>query len=190
MTAIFTLALAACLAVSYFLWMRPAILRYQYPLAFLPEVLAMSEEYGLPPSLVSAIMLCESRNDSNAVSRRGAVGLMQLMPATAAEIAEKLEMHHYSEVMLMDPTTNIRFGCYYLNYLFDRFGNRPAIVIAAYNAGPNRVQGWMEEYGLTENGTLLEIPYPETANYVVKVQRSEMMYLALYVKEYAGGTHT
>ncbi|MCL2694911.1 MAG: lytic transglycosylase domain-containing protein [Clostridiales bacterium] len=182
--AVAVLALAALLALGYTLWIRPAILRRQYPLAYLTEVLALSEEYGLSPSFVSAVILCESRNNPDAVSRRGATGLMQLMPPTAAEIAENLGLHDYLESALLEPQTNIRFGCYYLNYLFDRFGDRPALVLAAYNAGPTRVQGWIEEYGLDEAGALQEIPYPETAKYVVKVQNAEKMYRMLYEKEY------
>ena len=178
------LILVACLAVSYIFAIRPAIQRHQYPLAHLPEVLAMSEEYDLDPALISAVMLCESRNRPGAVSRQGARGLMQLMPATAAEIAEDLEMLDYTEEKLTEPAVNIRFGCYYLRYLFDRFGDRPALVIAAYNAGPGRVQGWIEEYGVTDEESLTEIPYPETANYLIKVQNAKEMYRTLYEKEY------
>jgi len=181
--AIIVLILVACLALGYFLWLRPAVQRAQYPLAYLPEVLERSEEYGLPPDLVAAVMLCESRNDPGAKSRAGAVGLMQLMPATAAEIAENLEMDNYTEEMLKNPSVNIRFGCYYLNYLFDRFGNTPALVFAAYNAGPTRVQGWIEEYGLEDDGSLTWIPYPETDHYVTKVQRARQMYRSLYPEE-------
>jgi soluble lytic murein transglycosylase len=138
-------------------------LRILYPVDELDRVRAHAKAAGLDPALVCAVVRAESRFRADAVSPRGAVGLMQIMPDTAVWIAGRLGV---SEFDIDDPETNLRFGTWYLRYLIDRFGSLD-LALAAYNAGPTRVAGWVAE------GTA---PYPETAAYVTRVLRAMPVY--------------
>ena len=130
-----------------------------------------TNEYNIDKSLVYAIIKAESNFDKNAVSVSGAMGLMQLMPATAYWIANELDLD-FVEDDLFDPEINIKFGCFYLYYLFDKFGNINT-VIAAYNAGETKVLQWLDESGqLDEN----KIDYAETKNYLIRVKRYMKIY--------------
>lgn len=114
-----------------------------------PEIRAAADEFGLDPYLVAGAVHAESSGRVDAVSSVGAMGLMQLRPATAAERAERLGITRFREQDLVrDPALNLRLGCAYLRYLFDRFGEedpRPALM--AYNAGPNKVARWFLDAG-------------------------------------------
>ncbi|MEL7100602.1 MAG: lytic transglycosylase domain-containing protein [Pseudomonadota bacterium] len=113
------------------------------------DILVSSVGTQVSPALVLAVMMVESGGDPAAVSRVGAQGLMQLMPATAEEfgVADALE-----------PQDNIRGGVAYLNWLMKRFDGDPILVLAGYNAGPGAVR---------DNGGVP--PFPETRDYVPKV---------------------
>jgi hypothetical protein len=110
-----------------------------------------SRRFGLEPSLVKAVIKAESDFDHEAVSDKGAQGLMQLMPATAADMEVK---------DAFDPEENIAGGARYLSQLMERFGNNTELAIAAYNAGPEAVQ--------THGGIP---PYEETKTFVQRVLR-------------------
>ena len=112
-------------------------------------VAQVEREYGLPSGIVDAVMYQESRGRMNAVSPKGALGLMQLMPGTAAQLG----------VNPYDPDQNIRGGARYLRQQIDRFGSIP-LALAAYNAGP----GAVTKYGGIP-------PYRETQNYVATILR-------------------
>jgi soluble lytic murein transglycosylase len=129
----------------------------------LDRVRAHAEAAGLDPALVCAVVRAESRFHANAVSPRGAVGLMQIMPDTALWIASRLNVTAFDT---HDPETNLRFGTWYLRYLVDRFDNLD-LALAAYNAGPTRVAGWVAQ-GATA--------FPETAAYVTRVRRAVPVY--------------
>jgi len=168
--------------------LRPALQRRQYPLAFTAEILAAAAEFDLPPALVAAVIHTESGFREGAVSARGALGLMQLMPDTARDIDKKLcPENGYLENIesyICEPARNIRYGCYYLRWLLDRYDGRLQLALAAYNAGPGRVREWMEEYGLSEDGQALKsIPYPETKDYVSRVLAARTRYENLYTEE-------
>lgn len=109
-----------------------------------------AERYGLPPSLVKAVVEAESSGVQDALSRAGAQGLMQLMPATARELGV---------VDPFDPAQNIDGGTRYLAQLLQRFEGDTDLALAAYNAGP----GAVERHGGVP-------PYPETERYVRKVK--------------------
>ena len=111
------------------------------------SVAQVEREYGLPTGLVDAVIYQESRGRMNAVSVKGALGLMQLMPGTAAQLG----------VNPYDPDQNIRGGARYLRQQIDRFGSIP-LALAAYNAGP----GAVTKYGGIP-------PYRETQDYVAKI---------------------
>ena len=100
-------------------------------------VLNLSERHQLSPSLILAVIETESSFRAGVVSRAGAVGLMQLEPATAAEVARLYRIHSYrDEADLVDPAVNLRLGVAYLAYLRHQFGNS-LHYLAAYNAGPS-----------------------------------------------------
>ncbi len=128
-----------------------------------------SEKYGLPPSLVYAVIECESGFNEKAVSVAGASGLMQLMPDTFDWILPKLSSGEARDIF--SPRQNIEAGCKYLSYLIKRF-KVTETALAAYNAGEGTVSSWLQnpEYSDDEK-TLKEIPYLETKLYVSKVTR-------------------
>ncbi len=146
-----------------------------YPLQYEDYITQYSEESGVDPYLVCAMIKAESSFRPGAVSGDGAVGLMQLMPSTAQEVADKLGVEDFTEDMLKDPEVNIRFGCYHLSYLIDYFDGNQDYAIAAYNAGMGNVREWVKT-----DPSLKEIPYPETENYLKKVKAYYEIYQGLY----------
>lgn len=176
---IILLVAAALLCLLYFTVLRSTVLKLRYKLPYEESVLAHSKEFGVDPSLTAAVIFCESGYDPNARSRVGATGLMQLMPATAAEVADTLGIEGYTEKMLTDPDMNIRLGCCYLSEMLSEFGSA-ANTLSAYNAGPGRTRGWIKTYGVNGNNELLYIPYPETEKYVSRVTSAQKVYRALY----------
>lgn len=177
--ALLVLILLAALLCGYFFYGRPALLRSKYKLAFEAEILASAEEFDLDPYLVCGVIFTESAFRPEARSNVGALGLMQLMPATGLEEAELLEIEGVTEDRLTEPALNIRLGCNYLRKLLDEFGTE-SVALAAYNAGPGRVRQWLKEYGKKEDGSILYIPYPETSKYVGRVQSAKGVYERLY----------
>ena len=152
-----------------------------YPLHYEEEILEYSQEFGLDPYFVAAVIWTESKFQANAESSQGAIGLMQIMPDTGNWIAEKLDMGEQDEDTLVDPDVNIRLGCWYLSYLMDKFDGDLTKVMAGYNAGPNRVEQWLQDPEYSSDGTSLEtIPYEETENYVKRIQTSYKIYQFLY----------
>lgn len=135
-----------------------------FPKKFSSNVQEFSRVYRLESALVFAIIKQESDFDKNAISRSGALGLMQILPSTAKWIAGELKQN-YAEEMMFNPNINIEFGCFYLRYLFDKFEDVD-IVVCAYNAGEKKVLDWCENGKLKEES----IDYPETMNYLKKVK--------------------
>lgn len=153
--------------------------RKSHPIKYSEYVERYSEAYGVPESVIYATILTESKFVSNAVSRVGAVGLMQMMPSTFSWLAEK-QGESIDPGMLYDPETNIRYGTYYLAYLYSEFGLWET-VYAAYNSGPNQVKKWQADTEYADkNGVLVHIPFKETAAYVKKVSKAAAIYEKLY----------
>ena len=177
--ALLALVLLAALLAGYFLYARPALLRSKYKLSYREEILSSAKEYDLDPYLVCGVIFTESAFRPEAKSSVGALGLMQLMPATGLEEAELLEIEGVTEQRLTEPTLNIRLGCTYLRKLLDEFGTE-SVALAAYNAGPGCVRQWLKEYGKKDDGSILYIPYPETSKYVDRVQSAKGVYERLY----------
>lgn len=172
------------LAVLVFLLLELPILWQQvYPLQYREFILEQAEENELDPNLVAAVIKVESNFQHDAVSRAEAMGLMQLRPATAREIADNLG-HAVDEVFedkLFDPEYNITLGTYYLAKMLRDFDGNEAKALAAYNAGPTKLRTWLEEDvwdGTWENRE--QIPYPETRNYLSKVKLAREKYIQLY----------
>ncbi len=151
-----------------------------YPLEYQNEIETEAANSGTDPYLVAAIIWAESGFDPHAVSGGGARGLMQIMPDTGEWIAGKVGMDNFTPEDLFDPEVNIALGCWYLNYLSERFDGIVPVMLAAYNGGPNRVAQWLEmvEYGA--NGELIAVPYPETEEYIKRVQSAYEIYQTYY----------
>jgi soluble lytic murein transglycosylase len=177
------LTLAILLSTAAFFVSRELEKR-TYALLYADEIKKSADEFALDRYLVAAVIHCESRNVKDARSYRGAIGLMQIMPQTGEWIAEKLGIENYTEAMLLEPDHNIRFGCWYLKYLSDRYGDGDIDkVLAAYNAGPGNVEKWLNSEEYSQQGRLTSIPFKETENYVEKVGYAARKYEELYDKE-------
>lgn len=160
-------------AVSSALW------KVAYPNAFLPIIQAQAAK-GVDPYLVAAIIREESQYDRRAVSRVGAIGLMQVMPTTANQVARRLGFSGMGREDLFDQETNIRIGVRYLEQLVEQFAGNVIYVIAAYNAGPAAVNAWIAMNRGRDPDEFVElIPYQETRQYVKRVLRSYHEYLRL-----------
>lgn len=147
-----------------------------------PSLMNWIEDINIDPALAHAIIRQESQFDKDAKSPAGALGLMQLMPATAREVAKKGGWAHQTAWLTSRPEHNILLGSAYLNELLKRFNGSYPLAIAAYNAGPSRVNGWLQAFGDPRNGEInwidwLElIPISETRNYVQRVTEGIVVY--------------
>ena len=142
-------------------------------------VLTAAGTFGVSPAMVLAVIRTESDFHPNAHSVAGAVGLMQILPETFAYLREEKLNEKLSEHDLWQPEVNIRYGTYYLSYLFSRFGNWQ-VTLAAYNAGEGRVEKWLNDSSLSDGVHLLDIPYPETKQYVAVTLKAYREYLEKY----------
>ncbi len=152
--------------------------RHTYPRKYEGIVQKYAAEYSVPEEIVFSVIKTESGFDPNAVSSAGAKGLMQLLPVTMEWLAQ-----YRGETcdlgMIHDPDTNIRYGTFYLSYLYERFGDWDT-AFAAYNAGPGNVAEWLEDEAYAKDGKLTAIPYRETENYVRKIRAAMEKYTELY----------
>ena len=139
-------------------------------------------EASIEPALVQAIMREESHYRVDARSSVGALGLLQLMPSTATQLARQHDRPDFEVEDLFDPETNIALGARYLDQLARRFDGRLSAAIASYNAGPRRVSIWLQgDAGKLEDDVWVEnIPYDQTRAYVKRVQRSLHVYERFY----------
>lgn len=154
--------------------------KHTYKLLYADEITASAKEFELDPYLVAAMIHCESGNRPEAVSRAGAVGLMQIMPETGEWIAGKLDVNGYEPQKLTEPAFNIRLGCWYLRFLLDRYEQDRPSALAAYNAGHGNVDKWKNDPAISVEGQLKNIPFAETEQYLEKVQRAYEKYKTLY----------
>lgn len=141
----------------------------RFPMPFSEAVEAAASDQELEPTFVYGVIRRESAYRVDAQSRTGARGLMQLMPATARDVAKKMG-EKFQLADLYDSEINIRFGTHYLRYALDRFDQHPVLALAAYNAGPHRVSKWLPKEGRVEADWWVEtIPFTETRRYVKAV---------------------
>ena len=178
------IALFCVAAIAFFIsFLWPSAQRWGmeqiYPLRYEALILRYSETHNLDPFLVKGAIQAESSFRSEAVSPVGARGLMQIMPSTAAWLAERMGIA-FEEADLFNPAYNIRMGTYYLRHLMDLFEHQDT-ALAAYNAGQTRVRYWLEQERYSHDGeTLHTIPYAETREYVLRVNRYMERYRELY----------
>jgi len=147
-----------------------------FPLKHIELINKYSQKYGLEPSLVCAVINVESKFDENAVSERGASGLMQLMKPTADWLAQINNISDYNYNNIFNPELNINLGCFYLSKLMNQHNNDLILVLASYNAGSGNVNKWLYDSRYSINGNLINIPFMETKKYVKKVNTNKKVY--------------
>jgi soluble lytic murein transglycosylase len=162
----------------YSTWMPAEVGKTAFPLEHVDVVREAAGRHRLDPALVAAVIYVESGFDATVESSRGAVGLMQVMPATADEIAQRTDGYRFTKADLRVPRVNVRYGCYYLRRLLERYEGSVVCALAAYNAGAGNVDEWLS----SDSGELrpAAIPFEETRLFVQKVLRSRDIYRHVY----------
>jgi soluble lytic murein transglycosylase len=145
-------------------------LTLRFPLPHRDSILANARRYELDPALIYGVIRQESAFMEDARSPVGALGLMQLMPATGKQTARALNIRYGGNDALLQSDQNIRLGSAYFRKLLDRYNGSPVLAAAAYNAGPSRVSRWLpNEHPMQAELWAELIPYRETRSYVRRV---------------------
>ncbi len=144
-------------------------LQLRFPLPHQEQVLNNARINHLDPAWIYGLMRQESLFQADAQSPAGALGLMQIMPATGRHIAQDLQQSAPSQQELLDTATNIRYGTYYLRSILDQLEDHPLLATAAYNAGPHRTQKWLPTDPMDADVWAETIPFFETRKYVQRV---------------------
>lgn len=169
---IFCLVIIAVIAVT--------CVKYIYKTEYLSIINNECALYGLKPVEVLSIIKAESDFRSDAVSAKGATGLMQITLETANWCAAKLGIDKFTESDLYVPEINIKIGTYYYNYLLTRYGSRDT-AIAAYNGGMGNVDEWLKNPEYSDDGiNIKNTPYRETTRYIAKFNNNIKIYKLLY----------
>lgn len=151
-------------------------LELRFPLDYQERVQLAAAEHELPVDWIYAVIRQESAFDPGVSSHAGAVGLMQLMPATAREVAGKLGLGEPERLELVDPSLNIALGSAYIAEMQWRFDGHPLVATAAYNAGPGAVGRWLPDEPMPGDLWLTSIPYAETRQYARRVLTYRVIY--------------
>jgi soluble lytic murein transglycosylase len=158
-----------------------------FPLPWGGELQRRAELHGIDPYLVAGLIRQESEFDPNARSRAGALGLMQIMPATGRSLARKAGIDRHSTQHLFNPERSLSLGTLHFRAVLDRFGGDLVQTLAGYNAGENRVEQWLPRENFEEPAEFVEsIPFTETRGYVQSVLRNAEVYRWLYGGENGG----
>jgi soluble lytic murein transglycosylase-like protein/TolA-binding protein len=157
-----------------------------YPWAYAARIKEQGQLRKVDPYLIHALIREESRYFPKALSRSQALGLMQLLPATAAGVGKRIGVPALSREDVFNPDNNIKLGTAYLEYTLKRFNGNAMLAVASYNGGPNAVKSWVDRFNASGGGGkdwdyfVEEIPFRETRDYVRKVFGSYFVYETLY----------
>ena len=166
-----------------FVVFKDKLLKILYPKTYSEIISVYAEEYDVEENLIYAVIKAESNFESQAVSNRDAIGLMQIVEETAIDVAKKNNIDIDTENIeeeILDIDNNINIGTKYLSTLLTQYGNIE-VALAAYNAGIGTVNNWIEKQIIQADGSDIEnIPYKETNNYVRKILRDYRIYNELY----------
>lgn len=163
----------------------PELLKYIYPMKYENIILEYSKEYGLNPYLITAIIKVESGFNTEALSKKNAMGLMQIRESTGKWIAEKIGMDNFASEMLYQPETNIKMGCWYIGYLIKYYDGNVKLALAAYNGGQGNVSKWLKDKDFSDDGSSLkDIPFAETRYYIERIEKTYVIYENLYNNSY------
>ncbi|TNF35045.1 MAG: hypothetical protein EP329_06630 [Deltaproteobacteria bacterium] len=156
-------------------------LRAWFPFDFAEAVQGASAEHAVPASLLAGIASVETGFHPRATSAPGAIGLCQLMPRTGTALGRRLYGRSFSTRQLYEPETNLRVAAYLLSLLRERWGDQPAVLAAAYNAGNGPVRRWIAAHGHLDTDAFVElIPYRQARRYVKRVMATSEIYRRLY----------
>lgn len=150
----------------------------RFPLAWQPLFEQQAQENNIASSWLLAMARQESGFSARAKSRAGALGVLQLMPQTARQVASRNDIS-YQETQLFNAELNIRLGSLYLKQLLERFNGEYILATAAYNAGPHRVEQWLEQHEFKQEDWehwVATIPFPETRQYVQNILTYSQIY--------------
>ncbi|EPY14866.1 MULTISPECIES: lytic transglycosylase domain-containing protein [Paenibacillus] len=160
--------------------------RWMYPIAYEDEIRKYAAQYDVDPLLVAAIIRVETNFQAGRESRKGAIGVMQLMPETATWAMEQLKMNNRWSLDELKNTAdpNILIGTWYLKSLHKQFNENWIAAIAAYNAGPGNVNKWIRNkvWDGSYDTAKQQIPYGETKLYVQRVIHYYDKYKNIYPK--------
>ena len=181
-------ALAALIVVAR--WAAPLfgatggpswVTKTEYPLDYAAAIRSAARRYHLDPALVAGVIYAESKFDTHARSTQGAVGLMQVLPQTAEQIARESGGVTFTAADLEDPRVNVRYGCYYLRHALDAYDGDVRAAVASYNAGMGVVSEWRAAAAADGHALRVrDIPYAETRAYVKKVLEARRVYRETY----------
>ena len=164
---------------------KGTVYKFFYPQKYSEQVERSSREFGVDEALIYSVMRTESGFRPEVESHAGAIGLMQLMPATFDWLQERLEGEiKYSADSLKNPDINVRYGTYFLSILKEQYGADIYTISAAYNAGSSSVDSWLSDRSYSSDGVkLMNIPYKETKDYAEKVLKTYELYKKLYYQK-------
>ncbi len=167
---------ALCVIIRYIV-----LPTFIFPMKYKAQVFESAKRHNIDPLLIYSIMKAESKFDPNAISNRGAKGLMQIMDKTGEWAATELKRSDFTNDQLFIPEVNIDIGAWYVAKLEKQYEGDISTLLAAYNAGTGNVYKWRnnKEYSL-DGVTLDYIPFGETRNYIEKVNRNLKIYRYLY----------
>jgi soluble lytic murein transglycosylase len=185
---IFVLAVLGALVIAVVVaapWVDRAVKEtVTLPLRHDDIIRQQARDKNLDPALIAAVIYSESHFRDNQVSPAGAIGLMQLTPATAKDIARRSGATNFRLADLDTPQVNIAYGSFHLRYLLQRYGDNEVLAVAAYNAGEGNVDKWLVDASVSDRRfRAREIPFPETRQYVQRVRDAQRQYRKEYPKE-------
>lgn len=152
-------------------------LEIRYPLPWRQQFTEHAKTAGIADSWAYGVARSESLFMRDIRSSAGAIGIMQLMPATGRSTAREIKLQYSGLATLTDSTSNIRLGTHYLGKMYDRFDDNRVLATAAYNAGPHRVDSWLPASGsLDARIWIANIPFNETRGYVRRVLTDEAIF--------------
>ncbi|MFW5709279.1 MAG: transglycosylase SLT domain-containing protein [Chloroflexota bacterium] len=161
----------------------PFIARLRYPFYYGNEIRNAGEEYGFDPLILASLIRQESLFDTNATAAADEKGLTQVIPSTAAYIAEQLQWPDYEHSDLFRPYAGIAFGAFFLSEQLNRFDNSVYPALAAYNAGPGRAIDWLELSGGDPDRFMATITISSTRTYIQRIYGNYNIYRALYGRD-------
>jgi len=178
--ALALLVVAALAAVVVVPALERVVRDITLPLAYTSVIHEQAREKHLDPALIAAVIFAETRFAPR-TSATGAIGLMQIEPATAEFLAKRSGGVDFSLADLSNPSVNIAYGAYYLRYLLDRYHHSETLALAAYNGGETNVGIWLAQaHAAGVSFTVDSIPFAQTRAYVRRVESAQ----ARYAKQY------
>ncbi|HZU22957.1 MAG TPA: transglycosylase SLT domain-containing protein [Terriglobales bacterium] len=157
-----------------------------FPRPYWPDLTRYASANDLDPFLVASLIRQESEFNPTVVSYANAWGLMQVLPSTGSKLAHEMKIGRFNSDQLLVPATNLQLGTHYFRALVDRFGGKVEYALAAYNAGPERVDDWLASGSYRDTAEFVEsIPFTQTREYVQAIMRNAMVYRQLYAADAA-----